>query len=344
MNKNRVERGIYKSVAAILIANNFITLAPLKINAEEIFQENKSLINNMNLSRDSYIDMNGDFEDIFKSTSLDKDLWINNVKPRNWEISSYSSFPTTMMGEITNDSKSGKNAVKINLDKSIGFFKTATSTSPKIESGKEYEISVWAKSENLIKDNCNHENHSPILIKVEQLDISNKTIETTNLANISGTNNWTNYSTTIEARPEAQRLRLVVVFDSGLHGGTSGNIIIDDFKLKEITPKPNNIKLDKDNLKIAPGHTGRLTYNIDPIQANKEPIIWESSDTSVVEIKDGIFKGISPGNAVITAKLKNYEDIKAQCSVEVSESIGVEKIEFEKENRVRRKKKLYSKS
>ncbi|MGX4599657.1 polysaccharide lyase family 8 super-sandwich domain-containing protein [Faecalimicrobium sp. JNUCC 81] len=331
MNKSRVERGIYKSVAAILIANNFVTIAPIKIDAEENFQKNKSLIHNMNISKDSYIDMNGDFEDVFKSTSLDKDLWGNNVKPRNWEISSYSSFPATMMGEITNDSKNGKNAVKINLNKSIGFFKTVTSTSPKIEAGKKYEISLWSKSENLVKDNCNHGNHSPILIKAEQLDISNKTIETTNLANISGTNGWTNYSTTIEAKPEAQRLRLVVVFDSGLHGGTSGNIVIDNFKLKEITPKPNSINLDRDKLKIAPGHTGRLNYNIDPIEANKEPIIWESSDTSVVEIKDGIFKGIKPGTADITAKLNNYEDIKSQCSVKVSDSVGIEKVEFEKQ-------------
>ncbi|RDY28230.1 hypothetical protein CHL78_006485 [Romboutsia weinsteinii] len=329
MNKSRLDRGLYKSIAAILIVNNFAALATIRVNAEDIVQNNATLIENVSQARNNIIHMNGDFEDTFKTTSSDAYLWKDEVKPRNWEISSYGQFAPTMIGEITSDSKSGNNAVKITLDKSVGFFKSVTTTSPKIEKDKEYKISTWIKGEDLAKADCSVTTHSPILVKVEQLDSSNKVLETITLGTVSGTTDWSNFESSFRGNENASRLRMVVQFDSGLHVGTSGVVYIDDFKLEEVTPKPQSITLSEESVKMSLDQSGVLKYNIDPIEASKEPVVWNSSDSSVVEVKDGVITSKKEGSATITVWLENYPDLKSQCNIEVSNSVDIERVEFE---------------
>lgn len=325
MTKNRFNKGLYKGIAAILISNNFLAISPITINAKELTDRDIELISSID------IDVNGDFEDTLKTNGADSKLWKDEIKPRNWDMSTHSTSKNDMLGEITNDSKSGEKAVKIDLDKSVGFLKTITTTSPEIIPGKKYELDAWMKTDNLVKYDCTNNNHSGVLIKAEQLDKTNKVINTTNIGSTSETTDWTNYNQVIEAVEGSTRLRLVVVFDSGLHAGVSGSVTVDNFTLKELVPNPEKILLSSENIKIGTNQSGKLNYSIDPIQASNEPVIWESSDPSIVEVNNGVFKGLKEGKATITAKLENFEDVKSECIIEVSNSISIEKVEFEKE-------------
>ena len=66
MNKNRLNRGIYISLATILMVNNFAALTPIKVSAEDITGKNTDIIENLSIAKNNIIDMNGDFEDTFK--------------------------------------------------------------------------------------------------------------------------------------------------------------------------------------------------------------------------------------------------------------------------------------
>ena len=44
MNKKRLERGLYKSLAAILVANSFTVLSPVISNANQLTNHNVSTI------------------------------------------------------------------------------------------------------------------------------------------------------------------------------------------------------------------------------------------------------------------------------------------------------------
>ena len=331
MNKKRFEKGLYKGLAAVLIVNNLVPFTTLKVNALDSDNQNINLSELNQTPKNNEIDMNGSFEDTFKSTSPDKDLWVENIKPRNWEMSTYKDFASTMVGEMTADAKSGDKAVKITLDKSVGFFKSVTTSSPQIQGGKQYKLSGWIKGEELRREDTTSTSHSPIFVKAEQLDGTNKVLETVNLGKLSGTFDWTSFDNSFTANKDAVRLRIVVQFDSGLNSGTSGTVYIDDFKLEELTPAPISISLSEQSLKVKPGQSGKLTYTIEPVDASKESVIWESSDESVVEVKDGVFTSKKNGVATITAKIENYPDLKAECNIEVADKVEIDRVEFEKE-------------
>ncbi|WP_122639087.1 polysaccharide lyase family 8 super-sandwich domain-containing protein [Romboutsia sp. Marseille-P6047] len=332
MNKKRSDRGLYKSLATILVANSFTVLSPVISHANQLIAnkvvslENTSVISKdyASILNNNLIDFNGSFEDKI-GTGNDISLWKDKVKPKYWEVSSYGNG-NAPKGEIVNDVKDGKNAVKLVLNNSIGFFKTVTGSSPKIESGRDYKLSTWIKTENLVSES----NMAPILIKVEQLDSKNNVLERNNIDTISDANEWTNLSGTITANEKAERLRIVVQIDEGLKNVVSGNVYLDDFTLEELEKEPTSISLNESSIEITPGNSKKLDYTIEPLQANKQNVVWTSSDQSVAKVdENGLIKANKAGSAKITATIEKYPQFKAECKIEVKGTIEIEKIEFE---------------
>lgn len=129
MNKKRSDRGLYKSLAAILVANSFTTLSPGISNANQLITNNiVSIEHNSTKSiedvltvNNNLIDFNGSFEDTIE-TGTDITQWKDKLKPKYWEVQAYGSG-NAPNGEIVSDAKDGNNAVKLVLDNSIGFLR-----------------------------------------------------------------------------------------------------------------------------------------------------------------------------------------------------------------------------
>lgn len=332
MNKKRSDRGLYKSLAAILVANSFTTLSPGISNANQLITNNiVSIEHNSTKSiedvltvNNNLIDFNGSFEDTIE-TGTDITQWKDKLKPKYWEVQAYGSG-NAPNGEIVSDAKDGNNAVKLVLDNSIGFFKTITGSSPEIEGGREYKLSTWIKTENLVFEGTK----APILIKVEQLNSKNNVLERNNIGTISEANDWTNLSGTITASENAERLRIVVQIDEGLKSVVSGNVYLDDFSLEELEKAPTGITLSESNIEITPGNSKKLNYTIEPFEANKQNVVWKSSDENIAYVdENGLIKANKSGSATITATIEKYPQFKSECKVEVKDTIAIDKIEFE---------------
>ena len=88
------------------------------------------------------------------------------------------------------------------------------------------------------------------------------------------------------------------------------------------------IELDKSNIILYRGENAVLVPTVTMLdgQVNEEAVIsWESSDTSIVEVENGMITVVNPGSATITATCEGHEAI---CNVNVYYKL--EGIEFEK--------------
>lgn len=85
-----------------------------------------------------------------------------------------------------------------------------------------------------------------------------------------------------------------------------------------VTPRTisvESITLNKPQLSLVKGATETLTATVLPTRATDKTVIWESSDTAVATVKDGIVTAVAAGNATITAKAGEKT---ATCAVTVT--------------------------
>ena len=85
-----------------------------------------------------------------------------------------------------------------------------------------------------------------------------------------------------------------------------------------VTPRTisvESITLNKPQLSLVKGATETLTATVLPTTATDKTVIWESSDTAVATVKDGIVTAVATGNATITAKAGEKT---ATCAVTVT--------------------------
>ena len=85
-----------------------------------------------------------------------------------------------------------------------------------------------------------------------------------------------------------------------------------------VTPKAipvESITLNKTELSLVKGTTETLTATVLPTTATDKTVTWESSDTAVATVKDGIVTAVAAGNATITAKAGEKT---ATCAVTVT--------------------------
>ena len=85
-----------------------------------------------------------------------------------------------------------------------------------------------------------------------------------------------------------------------------------------VTPRTisvESITLNKTQLSLVKGATETLTATVLPTTATDKTVIWESGDTAVATVKDGIVTAVAAGNATITAKAGEKT---ATCAVTVT--------------------------
>lgn len=85
-----------------------------------------------------------------------------------------------------------------------------------------------------------------------------------------------------------------------------------------VTPRTisvESITLNKTQLSLVKGATETLTATVLPTTATDKTVIWESSDTAVATVENGVVTAVAAGNATITAKAGEKT---ATCAVTVT--------------------------
>ena len=93
-------------------------------------------------------------------------------------------------------------------------------------------------------------------------------------------------------------------------------------------PEASSIKLSKNNLNLYIGDSEKLNISLENVDI--EDILWKSDNDLVASVVDGIIKGNSVGNTMITIYTKDGK-LSDKCLVEVSERL-IEKINIDKTN------------
>lgn len=98
------------------------------------------------------------------------------------------------------------------------------------------------------------------------------------------------------------------------------NVYVDrEYDRTEIIVTPSGLMFDGELRKIKVGTVEKLSYTVEPDNADTEKLIWESSDENIVSVDNGKIRGISEGMAVITVTALN--GTKDRIDVEVESDI-----------------------
>ena len=99
-------------------------------------------------------------------------------------------------------------------------------------------------------------------------------------------------------------------------------------EIKDISDKPvvpvSSVVLDKTSALLKVGEGITLSVTVGPENATDKTVTWESSDTSVATVEDGIVKTFAKGTAKITARSNNGKT--ATCTVTVG--VPADKVVF----------------
>ena len=94
-----------------------------------------------------------------------------------------------------------------------------------------------------------------------------------------------------------------------------------------VKQKVTSIKLSKTALALQKGESETVTASVLPSNATNKAVTWESSNTGVATVSNGVVKAVSIGTAVIT--VKSGDGVSAKCTVTVSKH--AESVKFEKD-------------
>lgn len=110
-----------------------------------------------------------------------------------------------------------------------------------------------------------------------------------------------------------KRLELGADAVDGLNGKVKTGARLNAYK--SLLPYAESVSLNKTAAAIGIGDTLALAAAVYP-ENTIDLAVWESSDTSVATVDNGIVTAVKPGTATITVA---YENAKASCAVTVSE-------------------------
>lgn len=124
--------------------------------------------------------------------------------------------------------------------------------------------------------------------------LGDKYIKLTPIASTSGTNS--KLVETVASSTSARFVRFSLK-------GTGANLIITLDEPIEIGTVPvTGITLDKTSGILAVGNTVTLTATVLPSGASNKAVTWDTSDSSVATVANGVVTAIKSGTAIITAK------------------------------------------
>ena len=98
----------------------------------------------------------------------------------------------------------------------------------------------------------------------------------------------------------------------------------------ECYSKVTDIFIDNTDIYMQIGDTFKINAYIEPEDANEKEIIFESSNSEIVNVdENGNLEAIKEGNAIITVKSKENEEIKKECKVIVVRKMEDWEIHFD---------------
>lgn len=106
-------------------------------------------------------------------------------------------------------------------------------------------------------------------------------------------------------------ISVIVLFIFGISG-----CFTKKEKNKEEVKEIIKIKLNTTNSALEIGDKLNLIPTVEPLGAKTDNIVWRSSDNNIATVENGIVKGISSGNALITVTNQSGM-VKAECAVVV---------------------------
>ena len=86
--------------------------------------------------------------------------------------------------------------------------------------------------------------------------------------------------------------------------------------------KVTGIELDKVSADVMIGANLNLTVIFDPMDATNKNITWESSNTGVATVANGVVTGVALGTATIKATSEENAALQATCEITVIPSNG----------------------
>lgn len=123
--------------------------------------------------------------------------------------------------------------------------------------------------------------------------LGDKYIKLTPIASASGTNSM--LVSTVASAANARFVRFSLK-------GTGQNLIITlDEAIGMVTVPVTGITLDKTNGTLAEGATVTLTATVSPSNASNKSVTWETSNSAVATVVNGVVTALKSGTAVITA-------------------------------------------
>ena len=115
-----------------------------------------------------------------------------------------------------------------------------------------------------------------------------------------------------------------------IHGVTSDVIeyTVNFFSLSDVVQQekvePVRIKLSDSYLRFFDDESAVLTATVEPSSSYDKRVTWTSSNPGVATVNNGVVKGVSAGETVITAQAVN--GVKATCNVTVVKKIWPEEV------------------
>ncbi len=94
------------------------------------------------------------------------------------------------------------------------------------------------------------------------------------------------------------------------------NVVVVE-KLEKPHVAVTGISLNKTETSITIGKTETLVATIEPADASDKEVIWTSNNEAVATVEGGVVSAVAAGDAVITAKSHENEEITATCNVTV---------------------------
>ena len=139
---------------------------------------------------------------------------------------------------------------------------------------------------------------------------------------LDGSNEYSTYSTAI---PKATEPGTYTVYYRVL-GDATHNDVEERSITVTISEKPEvpvaSITLDKTSTSLKVGGSVTLTATVSPTDATNKNVTWESSDTTVATVTNGVVKALKTGTAAITVTAADGSGKSAICKVTVTAASG----------------------
>ena len=169
----------------------------------------------------------------------------------------------------------------------------------------EYQLGNFSNTEFRIKEEG--------AANTSNFNLNNKGVLTNGNHVLTGT-----LTSTIEPEMISGKLYVNIV---GKYEGQFDKLTNIEFSESCEDPQVSDITLNRTSANLLIGHTLTLIPTFTPVYATDNALTWETSNSSIATVDNGVVTGVTEGNVTITAKLTSDNSIYATCNVHIVASL-----------------------